>query len=319
MNYLLLVFSLLVSIFIAKANQVVIECKFPCTNSDEICEVSSNFVKCTQKTNSTKWILKNAMSLPEYQGTAVQIGQTCTPAPLPYLKDASHLATNASETIINWPSRDYDAYFSNCDADLYCDRANVCVKKLQQGSVCESDNQCLHGICSQSTCQASPSSNGSSHIVFNTIHIVVTVIGILLFFGVMFAVYMFGRRRRLQKEKKLAEKKFESGGDQPSRSNSSSSNATRIAHTRASSTTTLHSHPNNAVTNMLHPDYESHFMTTEAPIASLSPSMPNPYNHNHTPSMQQQQLQYQLQRQLLIDKKKARCSNHHHLIPHNFL
>jgi hypothetical protein len=50
-------FITLITLFICKeiqANLVVIECTFPCSTQDEICEVTSLHVKCTQRTNKTK-------------------------------------------------------------------------------------------------------------------------------------------------------------------------------------------------------------------------------------------------------------------------
>ncbi|OBZ88951.1 hypothetical protein A0J61_02998 [Choanephora cucurbitarum] len=241
------------------------------------------------------------MSLPDYQGKLAGLGETCTKAPQPSLPNGANLSLNSSQTLIDWPLRGYDAYYGNCDSGLYCDRANVCVRKLQPGSVCDSDNQCLYGTCTQKTCQGSRATNTDS--VFNTIHIVVTIIGILLFFGVLLGVYLFRRRRNQKRQAEALENEQVKLPTSVSSSSASSSD-TRNTHTRASSTTTVHSN-HHTVTNMLHPNYDPHFLnqpTSEQPPAQqlLHP--------NYTPSMQQQQLQYQLQRQLL-DKKETTSSS----------
>ncbi|KAI8362776.1 hypothetical protein BD560DRAFT_404063 [Blakeslea trispora] len=303
MNISFTLFSLFFSII--QANQVVIECKFPCVDTNHNCQVTSTSIRCNPTTKETKWILKDAMSLPDYQGTLAGLGETCTKAPQPHLESGSHLSINSSETLIDWPLRGYDAYYGNCASDLYCDRANVCVRKLQQGSVCDSDNQCLYGECNQRTCQGSRATNTDS--VFTTLHIVVTIIGILLFFGVLFCVYLFRRRknqrRKAQESKALEGEHSDANKLQASacHSNSSSSSSdTRNSHTRASSTTTMHSN-HHTVTNMLHPNYDPHFSNqpaTEQPVQQL-------LHPNYTPSMQQQQLQYQLQRQLQEKKENT--------------
>ncbi|KAI8353249.1 hypothetical protein EDC96DRAFT_517322 [Choanephora cucurbitarum] len=295
MNILLLLFPFLLSVI--QANQVIIECQFPCIQSNHHCQVTSSSIQCKPTTEDTKWILKDAMSLPDYQGKLAGLGETCTKAPQPSLPNGANLSLNSSQTSIDWPLRGYDAYYGNCDSGLYCDRANVCVRKLQSGSVCDSDNQCLYGTCTQKTCQGSRTTNSDS--VFNTLHIVVTIIGILLFFGVLLGVYLFRRRRN---RKRQAEDELEN--EQAKLPTSSASSDTRNTHTRASSTTTVHSN-HHTVTNMLHPNYDPHFLNQSA---SEPPPAQQLLHPNYTPSMQQQQLQYQLQRQLL-DKKETTSSS----------
>ena len=231
------------------------------------------------------------MSLPEYQGSLILLGQPCITAPQPKLKDASHLSKNTSETCLEWPPNEaYDSYYSNCANDLYCDRAHICVKQLAHGEVCESDNQCLDGSCSNHTCVEKAKKAGSRGS--NTVHIIASVIGVALFLVVVFCIYYF-RRRRLMK-KKLA-KQQELDKEQPAvlpktttsaiRSNSSSSDTTAQSTSTASSTTVNNSTAHPSI-NMLHPAYDSHFQQ----------------DSGRTPSMQQQQLQYQLQRQILFNK-----------------
>ncbi|KAK4516605.1 Ca(2+)-dependent cysteine protease [Mucor velutinosus] len=278
--------------FLAKADFVVIECNFPCAESGDVCQVTDAYVQCKPRTDTTRWVLKDTMSLPEYQGSLIPLGQPCMTAPQPKLRDASHLSKNTSETCLEWPPNDdYDSYYSNCAHDLYCDRAHICVKQLAHGEVCESDNQCLDGNCNNHTCVEKvdkASSNGS-----NTAHIIASVIGVALFLAVVFCIYYF-RRRRLMK-KRLLVKQQELDKEQPEalpktttsaiRSNSSSSNTTTQSTSTASSATLNNStmHPS---INMLHPAYDSHFQQ----------------DSSRTPSMQQQQLQYQLQRQILFNK-----------------
>jgi hypothetical protein len=230
------------------------------------------------------------MSLPEYQGSSILLGQPCIIAPQPTLKDASHLSKNTSETCLEWPPNEaYDSYYSNCANDLYCDRAHICVKQLAHGEVCESDNQCLDGTCSSNTCvekAKKPISQGS-----NTVHIIASVIGVALFLVVVICIY-FLRRRQILKRKLAKQQDIDK--EQPTvlpktistaiRSNSSSSDTTTNSTSTASSATLNNStHPS---INMLHPTYDSHFQQ----------------DNSRTPSMQQQQLQYQLQRQILFNK-----------------
>lgn len=298
------------------SKSVVIECTFPCLeDSNDVCEVNTHFVKCKQRTNKTKWILKDAKSLPEYVGgDLVDLGQTCQTAPFPKLKDASHLSANSSETILDWPpsspSETYDEYYSNCAKSLYCDRANICVQQLAHGEVCESDNQCFQGICNQNTCQEDSSRKEQPHSTYNTIHIILTVVGVVLFFGLLFGAYMFKRtkkrRRLLQQQNKLNDKEqpqqptttpttisFHKKSTATSRSNSSSS-TTGGGGGGDGSTSSQH-HNSNML--LLHPSYDPAFHSTASTTSSVV-ATPSSISHNHTPSRQQQELQLQLQRQL---------------------
>jgi hypothetical protein len=231
--------------------------------------------------------LKSASSIPEYQGTPIELGQHCEPAPLPHLKDASHLSTNSSETTMHWPP--YDAFYSNCARNLYCNSDRICEHQLPQGSTCQSDNQCLNrGQCKNQVC--CNNSTSSAHRSYNTFHIILTVLGIVLAFAVVFGAYFYKRRRRQKKEQLLQEKPTAV----VDRSNSSFSSSQSPPHHSA------------AVTNML--DYD----TSLSPLPPLPPLPTQPLpqesmsssSHRHTPSMQQRQLQYQLQRQLM-DKKSV--------------
>lgn len=236
------------------------------------------------------------MSLPEYQGSLILLGQPCITAPQPKLKDASHLSKNTSETCLEWPPNEaYDSYYSNCANNLYCDRAHICVKQLAHGEVCESDNQCLDGTCSNNTCIEKEKKSTSQGL--NTVHIIASVIGVALFLVVVVCIY-FLRRRQLLK-RKLA-KQQDVDKEQPAvlpkttataiRSNSSSSDTTtNTTSTTSSATLNNSTHPS---INMLHPAYDSHFQQ----------------DNSRTPSMQQQQLQYQLQRQILFNKNNNNTS-----------
>ncbi|KAI8644777.1 hypothetical protein BD408DRAFT_441540 [Parasitella parasitica] len=288
----LLILAILITL--VKANLVVVECKFPCADDGDVCEVTDSYVQCKPRTNNTKWILKDTMSLPEYQGPLIQLNQPCIIAPHPRLRNAIHLSKNTSETCIEWPLNDaYDSYFSNCARGLFCDRAHICVKQLTHGEVCESDNQCIDGNCSDHTCVEKAkkiSSQGSS-----TLHIIASVIGVTVFLVVVVCAYLFARRQ-LSKKKLNLQKNLDK--EQPAtlsktstnamRSNSSSSNTSANSASTTSSTT-FHS-GNYPSINMLHPAYDPHFQQ----------------DISRTPTMQQQQLQYQLQRQMFFNKANSR-------------
>lgn len=162
---------------------------------------------------------------------------------------------------MEWPPQvdmsNYDTYYSNCAESLYCDKARVCVKQFTHGQVCESDNQCFQGICQQNTCTANAVKNNTDGL--HTIHIILTVVGLVIFLGLVIGIYILKRRKR-QKQANMPVKVIPLN----SRSNSTNSMASSVHHT---------------VTNILHPDYESTFSS------------------HHSPSRQQQELQVQLQRQ----------------------
>jgi uncharacterized protein YneF (UPF0154 family) len=218
--------------------------------------------------------LKNTNSLPQYQGPLMGIEQACITAPQPKLKDASHLSTNTSESIMEWPTI-FDTYYSNCANSLYCDKANICVNQLQHGEVCESDNQCLNGGCIQNTCQQLSTNNSNNNNNNNisgglsTIHIILTVVGIVLFLGLLFGIYML-RRYRNNIKKQINQ------NDKLTREEKTISTSSAASST--TSTSSNHQHHN--VTNILSsPDYD-------------------PQHQNSTPSRQQQQLQLELVRQM---------------------
>lgn len=175
---------------------------------------------------------------------------------------------------MEWPPQasqsDYDLYYSNCVESLYCDERNQCAQQFEYGALCQSDNQCFQGVCEQDTCQmdrARKHEQGRQKL--NTLHIILTVVGVILFLSLVVGVCMFKRRKR---------------------KSNSTKNETPIIKSRSNSTSqssTL-TNPNHTVTNILQPDYESTFVTS-----------PSHASHQHTPSMQQQELQFQLQRQLL--------------------
>lgn len=240
------------------------------------------YMETTRSINSSasyRWVLKSASSIPEYQGVPIEFGQPCITAPLPHLKDASHLSTNSSETTISWPP--YDGFYSNCAQNLYCNSDHICEHQLPVGSNCQSDNHCLNrGICKNQVCTNNTSA--SEHVSYNTIHIILTVLGIVLALAVLFGAYFIKRRRRQKREQLLQEKPT------ADYSNTSFSSIQSSPH---HSTT---------VTNIL--DYDT-TLPPPQPIQQSS-QLPNtmPSSHQHTPSMQQRQLQYQLQRQLVLDK-----------------
>lgn len=162
---------------------------------------------------------------------------------------------------MEWPPQvdmsNYDTYYSNCAESLYCDKAHICVKQYTHGQVCESDNQCFQGSCQNNTCVANTPKKSTGGL--NTIHIILTVVGIVLFISLCIGIYIL-RRRKQQKKLKKETKVIPLN----SRTNSTNSMTSSVHHT---------------VTNILQPDYESTF---SAP---------------HSPSRQQQELQAQLQRQ----------------------
>ncbi|KAG2207542.1 hypothetical protein INT47_004292 [Mucor saturninus] len=266
MNHKFILSTLLTSfVYQITASLVVVECTFPCSQGEQyVCEVTDKNVRCKNKTNKTKWILENTISLPQYQGTLSALGQSCTIAPQPKLKDGSHSSINASESIMEWPPQvdmsNYDTYYSNCEESLYCDKAHICVKQYTHGQVCESDNQCFQGSCQNDTCVASTIKKNTGGL--DTIHIILTVVGVVLFVALCVGVYILKRRRKLQQQQQ--QKKAAKVIVLNSRSNSTNSMTSSVHHT---------------VTNILQPDYESTF---SAP---------------HSPSRQQQELQAQLQRQ----------------------
>ncbi|CEP09998.1 hypothetical protein [Parasitella parasitica] len=236
------------------------------------------------------------MSLPEYQGPLIPLGQLCLTAPHPTLRDASHLSKNMSETRLEWPQTNaYDSYYSNCANNLYCDRAHICVKQLAHGEVCESDNQCLHGSCTAHTCVEKAKKNNSQGS--NTVHIITSVVGIALLLVAIICVYLFKRRQFLNKrlnQKQDAEKEpavLPKTTTDAIKSNSSASNTTANSSSTASSAT-LDS-GNQFSIDMLNPAYDSHFQSN---------------NDSRTPTMQQQQLQYQLQRQMLFNNSISRLT-----------
>ncbi|KAG2233012.1 hypothetical protein INT48_007588 [Thamnidium elegans] len=170
---------------------------------------------------------------------------------------------------MEWPPQasqsDYDLYYSNCVESLYCDENNTCAQQFEYGELCQSDNQCFQGVCEQGTCQmdsARKREHGRQKL--NTLHIILTVVGIILFLSLIVGICMYRRKR-----------------------NQSTIKETPIIKSRSNSTSSTLTNPNHTVTNILQPDYESTFI-----ISSQA-------SHQHTPSMQQQELQFQLQRQLL--------------------
>lgn len=243
-----------------------------------------------------RWILQDTNSLPSYQGESSDLGQACMTAPQPKLKNASHLSTNTSETVMDWPF--YDAYYSNCNQGTYCDKANMCVKQLSHGEVCESNSQCLSGlVCNQSTCQdvssvSVPSSSATSTYdsggasTYNTVHIILTVVGIVLFLSLLvIGFFILKRKKDLRRSMTSSDKEQQQQHNIPppavrtvttTRSNSSSSTASLTA----SSLRTNQQMNRHNVTNILQPDYESTFNNTTTTHSS--------------PSQQQQELQFQL-------------------------
>jgi heme/copper-type cytochrome/quinol oxidase subunit 1 len=149
---------------------------------------------------------------------------------------------------------------------------------LEHGQVCESNNQCLNGVCSQNTCQDNDNTSVTTANAtagesggYTTVHIILTVVGIVLFLSlVCIGIFIFKRKKNKPAAQAAAttDKEQQLTNIPPvkttSRSNSSSSSSSS-----SSLTTTTHHN----VTNIL--DYESTF---------LSPS----------PSQQQQELQFQL-------------------------
>lgn len=232
--------------------------------------------------------MKSASSVPEYQGTPIELGQPCITAPLPHLKDASHLSMNASETTMHWPP--YDAFYSNCGRNLYCNSDHNCEYQLPIGSTCQSDNHCLNnGQCRNQVCRNN--NTPVPHSGYNTIHIILTVLGFVLALAVLFGAYFIKRRRRQKKQLLLQQQEKPVVVDH---SNTSFSSST---------------HHSSTVTNML--DYDTP-LPPPPPLPTQPPLQEPPTSsssHRHTPSMQQRQLQYQLQRQLVLDKKSVEINS----------
>ncbi|GAA5801423.1 hypothetical protein HPULCUR_006869 [Helicostylum pulchrum] len=211
-------------------------------------------------------------------GLRVKFNRSCISAPQPILRSATHLAKNKTESTMEWPPQaslsDYDLYYSNCDESLYCDESNYCAQQFEYGEFCQSDNQCFQGVCEKGTCQMySVRKHERGRQKLNTLHIILTVVGIILFLSLIVGACMFKRKRNRESNSIKKETIIKS------RSNSTTSS------------TLTPTNPNHTVTNILQPDYESAFITSSSPSHITS--------HQHTPSMQQQELQFQLQRQLL--------------------
>jgi hypothetical protein len=218
--------------------------------------------------------------MPTYQGTLSQTGQTCQAIPSPNLRDAAHLTTNTSETVIEWPpnsvDRPVDKYFGNCDDTSFCNQqTSTCVQRYDQGHYCDSTNQCTAGhLCKDSTCEFASSPAHKESRGTTTVHIVVAVLGVLLVIGILVGIYLIRRKRR---NRRAAAADTEQ--QQKNNINTIDSNS----HIRTPSTSSSSQPSNHQVTTML--DYEDHFQNTQSP------------------TMQQQTLQYQLQRQLHGESK----------------
>lgn len=149
------------------------------------------------------------MSLPEYQGTRVEFNQTCTSAPQPKLKNAMHVSKNTSESMMEWPPQaslsDYDSFYSNCAESLYCNSQNLCARQYNYGERCASDNQCFQGYCKDNTCKVVRSRHDRNKKL-NTIHIVLTVVGVILFLSVLVGLVMLRRRQKRRRRAKEEEK-----------------------------------------------------------------------------------------------------------------
>lgn len=162
---------------------------------------------------------------------------------------------------MEWPPQvdmsEYDSYYSNCAESLYCDKAHVCVKRYEHGQVCESDNQCFQGSCQDNTCVANVAKKDTGKL--NTIHIILTVVGIVLFLALILGIYILKRRKQQNKDTKSVK--------------------VIPLNSRPNSTNSMTSSSHHTVTNILQADYESTFSS------------------HHSPSRQQQELQVQLQRQ----------------------
>ncbi|KAI8887779.1 hypothetical protein K501DRAFT_330386 [Backusella circina FSU 941] len=277
-------FSLFYSLFYLMVTaSKVIECTFPCQNSGDACTITQSTIHCDPITDN-KWILKSPSSVPSYQGTLSQTGQTCQTIPLPNLRDATHLSTNTSETVIEWPpnSEDHpvDKYFGNCDDTSFCNQqTSTCVQRYDQGHYCDSTNQCTAGhLCKDSTCEFASSPAHKESRGLTTVHIVVAVLGVLLVIGIAIGVYLIRKKRR---KSRAADKDTEQ--QQKDNINNINSISTNNSHIRTPSTSSSSQPSNHQVTTML--AYEDHFQNTQSP------------------TMQQQTLQYQLQRQLHGESK----------------
>lgn len=129
--------------------------------------------------------------------TEIGLGQTCETAPQPNL--ISSTTTNNTQSTIEWPMNGYDSYYSNCAKNLYCDKANVCVKQIEHGQVCESSHQCLNAECINNTCSATPLSSSDNNTTgFTTVHIIIVVVGSILFVAVVIGLLLYYRKKKGQ-------------------------------------------------------------------------------------------------------------------------
>ncbi|CAO3677353.1 unnamed protein product [Rhizopus microsporus] len=159
------------------------ECTFPCLHNNEVCEVTSDYFRCVIKTNTTRWILTSATSVPVFVGnTTAQLGEPCERPPI----------TNTTRT--------YDPFYGNCARFLYCGLSGVCMPKLHHGEVCESSSQCVHKlVCVNRTCQfASPSITSS----LNTVHIILYTLGTVVIISIMLCIYIKAKHIKNQKRER---------------------------------------------------------------------------------------------------------------------
>ncbi|KAG1168656.1 hypothetical protein G6F71_008958 [Rhizopus microsporus] len=138
---------------------------------------------CVIKTNTTRWILTSATSVPVFVGnTTAQLGEPCERPPI----------TNTTRT--------YDPFYGNCARFLYCGLSGVCMPKLHHGEVCESSSQCVHKlVCVNRTCQfASPSITSS----LNTVHIILYTLGTVVIISIMLCIYIKAKHIKNQKRER---------------------------------------------------------------------------------------------------------------------
>ncbi|ORE05297.1 hypothetical protein BCV72DRAFT_276466 [Rhizopus microsporus var. microsporus] len=182
MKALVLVLSTLV-IYIHSILCIQNECTFPCLHNNEVCEVTSGYSRCAIKTNTTRWILTSATSVPVFVGnTTAQLGEPCERPPI----------TNTTRT--------YDPFYGNCARFLYCGLSGVCMPKLHHGEVCESSSQCVHRlVCVNKTCQLNSPSITSS---LNTVHIILYTLGTVVIIAIMLFIYIKARHIKNQKRER---------------------------------------------------------------------------------------------------------------------
>ncbi|KAI9483425.1 MAG: hypothetical protein EXX96DRAFT_141928 [Benjaminiella poitrasii] len=220
------------------------------------------------------------------QGTTLaQFGQGCTPTSSEDNNETtiitSQVSITATATLV----------YGHCEAGLYCDQAHFCVKQLRHGEVCASDEQCLENlVCYKNTCTMTLDGSDDNNTDNNvTIHIIVSVIGVVLFIAVVIGLYyIYIRRRRNSSKHNCCQNKNRSR-----LCNKHQHDSNKVNKVLANDHLEEQQLPSNSnISNVLQANYEPHcapiitiqqhiqrqsmFMHSSHPLPSSSPSQPPP-------------------------------------------